>query len=169
MEVRMICENCGIDHDGSFGSGRFCSSKCARSFSTKNKRHEINKKVSASLTGRKLSESHVEKIKQLWETDAFRNHPRRQPTPIEKVLVENGPFTSKYVKDRIINEGIKSYICEECGIDSYKGKPLTLQLHHVNGVHNDHRIENLQILCPNCHSQTDNFAGKNRTLRSSTE
>lgn len=50
----MKCENCGIEHDGEYGSGRFCSSKCARSFSTKAKRKEINKKVSEKLSGRKF-------------------------------------------------------------------------------------------------------------------
>lgn len=47
-----ICENCGCSHDGLYGSGRFCSAKCARWFSTKSKRAEINKKVSTTLTGR---------------------------------------------------------------------------------------------------------------------
>ncbi len=53
----MKCENCNNDHDGSYGSGRFCSSKCARGFSTKEKREEINKKVS-----KKLSYPKVKKI-----------------------------------------------------------------------------------------------------------
>ena len=52
----MKCENCGIEHNGSYGSGRFCCLKCARGFSTKNKRQEINEKVSKKLAGRKLSE-----------------------------------------------------------------------------------------------------------------
>ena len=48
----MICENCGSNHDGSYGSGRFCCSKCARGFSTKANREEINRKVSKTLGGR---------------------------------------------------------------------------------------------------------------------
>ena len=48
----MVCENCGSNHDGSYGSGRFCCSKCARGFSTKANREEINRKVSKSLGGK---------------------------------------------------------------------------------------------------------------------
>lgn len=54
----MICENCQRDHDGLYGSGRFCSCKCARGFSTKEKRQEINEKVANSLRGIPLSDSH---------------------------------------------------------------------------------------------------------------
>lgn len=53
-----VCENCGKEHDGTYGSGRFCNCKCSRGFATKNKRAEINAKVSKSLLGRKLSEEH---------------------------------------------------------------------------------------------------------------
>lgn len=57
----MKCENCAKKHDGNYASGRFCSSVCARSFSTKEKRSEINKKVSSKLSGRKLSVEHRNK------------------------------------------------------------------------------------------------------------
>lgn len=58
----MFCENCNKDHNSEYGSGRFCSAKCARGFSTKNKRAEINQKVSAKLSGRKLSAEHIKNI-----------------------------------------------------------------------------------------------------------
>ena len=59
----MKCENCNIEHTGQYGSGRFCGIKCSRGFATKNKRAEINKKVSAKLFGRLLSEEHKNNIK----------------------------------------------------------------------------------------------------------
>ena len=56
-----------------------------------------------------------------------------------------------------------SYICSECGnIGKHNGKPLVLQMDHINGVGDDNRLENLRFLCPNCHTQTSNFAGKAR-------
>jgi hypothetical protein len=58
----MFCQNCNLEHSGTYGSGRFCSVKCARGFSTKAKREEINKKVSAKQTGRKLTDEHKKNI-----------------------------------------------------------------------------------------------------------
>lgn len=82
--------------------------------------------------------------------------------PLSQILVENSTYQNmKRLKIRLMNEGYKENKCECCGIYDWNGKPLVLQIHHINGKHNDNRIENLQILCPNCHSQTDNFCGAN--------
>lgn len=51
--------------------------------------------------------------------------------------------------------------CAKCGIGPvWDGEPLMLQLDHINGVNNDNRVENLRILCPNCHTQTETYAGR---------
>ena len=55
--------------------------------------------------------------------------------------------------------------CEKCGIKKWEGKNVPLELHHINGNSNDHRIENLKILCPNCYALTDNYRGKNLSLK----
>lgn len=61
----MICENCGTNHKGNYGSGRFCSCKCARGFSTKTKRLEINEKISVANSGRKMSEEYKQHIREI--------------------------------------------------------------------------------------------------------
>jgi 5-methylcytosine-specific restriction endonuclease McrA len=52
--------------------------------------------------------------------------------------------------------------CQICGISEWHGKPITLQLDHINGINNDNRYENLRLICPNCHSQTITYAGRNK-------
>lgn len=78
------------------------------------------------------------------------------------ILVENSTYkSSAKLKARLFAEGIKVEKCEMCGIDSWLNKRINFDLHHINGNNTDNRIENLKILCPNCHAQTDNYKGKN--------
>lgn len=81
--------------------------------------------------------------------------------PLEQVLVQESTYSTGTLKKRLIKEGHLLYSCYECNIDSWRGKPLSLQIDHINGINDDHRLENLRLLCPNCHSQTSTFAGKN--------
>lgn len=84
--------------------------------------------------------------------------------PLEKILTENSEYNRTKLKERLVQEGLKEYKCECCGISEWMGKPISLQLHHLNGVHNDNRINNLQLLCPNCHSQTANYGTKGKGM-----
>lgn len=66
------------------------------------------------------------------------------------------------IKRHILQNGLIPYVCSECpNTGMWNSKPLTLQLEHKNGISNDHRLENLEFLCPNCHSQTATYAGRN--------
>lgn len=81
----------------------------------------------------------------------------------DEYLVKNGPSVkSKKLIKILISLGLKEYKCEKCGISDWNGMPIALQIHHIDGDSSNNEAANLQILCPNCHSQTDNFCGKNR-------
>ena len=83
---------------------------------------------------------------------------------LDEILVKNSSYSNiSSLKRRLINENRLEYKCACCGnIGKWNGKSLSLQLDHINGINNDHRIENLRFLCPNCHSQTKTYSGKNK-------
>ena len=68
------------------------------------------------------------------------------------------PIQSSLLKQKLINEGIKESKCERCGLSEWMGKPIPLELHHKNGNHYDNNLENLEILCSNCHMQAHNYS-----------
>jgi len=85
--------------------------------------------------------------------------------PVEAYLSNKVYYgTGNQLKKRLYKEGIKTNICEECGVDEWQGVKLVMHLHHKNGNRYDNRLDNLQTLCPNCHSQTDSYTGKNKGL-----
>lgn len=82
--------------------------------------------------------------------------------PLDELLVSNRPQTSRtHLKGRLIKEGLLKEKCSVCGIVDWMGRPLSLHLDHINGKPKDNRIENLRLICPNCHSQTETYSGKN--------
>ena len=85
-------------------------------------------------------------------------------TPLSEILEGLHPqVQSNKLKKRIIKAGVLENKCSSCGIDKWNGTDIVLQLDHINGKSKDHRLENLRLLCPNCHSQTPTWCGKNKS------
>jgi len=84
-------------------------------------------------------------------------------TPIEKLLVNNSDYQSFKLKKRLFDTKMKQKHCEECGWSKIsKDGRLPLELDHINGDSRDNRLENLRVLCPNCHSLKPTHRGKNK-------
>lgn len=82
---------------------------------------------------------------------------------LEAYAARGRPLPRASLKRLLLDARLKDESCERCGLDEWRGRRLTIALHHLNGDPADNRLENLQFLCPNCHSQTENYGGRNRT------
>lgn len=83
--------------------------------------------------------------------------------PLDKILVSGSTYqNTTNLKHKLYDEGLKQPICEECGQDeNWRGKHISMILDHINGVHDDNRLENLRIVCPNCNAALPTHCGRN--------
>lgn len=82
---------------------------------------------------------------------------------LSELLIENAKLTDHtLLKKRLLEAKLLIYECSICKISTWLDNKLVLQMDHINGINNDNRLENIRLLCPNCHSQTDTFCGKNK-------
>lgn len=134
-----------------------CQKDIENAFTSANTRTEL-----LSLLGLPKQGSSYLKIKRIATQYGLKLPPKTQGFKLEDVMVPNSTYPRSHLKRRLILGNVIQYECVGCGNDGHwHGKKLSLQLHHKNGVNNDNRVGNLCFMCPNCHSQTDNFAGKN--------
>jgi hypothetical protein len=101
-----------------------------------------------------------------FDPDRARNEAlQRAPIPLSRILVEGSTYSRGHLKDRLFRQGLKARECECCGQgEVWRGKRLALILDHVNGVANDNRLENLQIVCPNCAATLETHCGRQNRL-----
>jgi hypothetical protein len=88
----------------------------------------------------------------------FKTRPLSRPLP---ELLATSKSRSN-IKRRLLQAGLLENRCQECGLSEWLGEPLTVQIDHINGIKDDYRLENLRMLCPNCHSQTETHGSRNR-------
>lgn len=135
---KLFCQCCGCEIDGSFGSGRFCSRKCCSRWC----RLQGSRKGGLST-----------KIKR----------EKTQLDKLNKILSNQISSSSLHgnLKDYLFKFQLKEKRCECCGLSTWVGRDIPTQLHHIDGNHENNSLENLQILCPNCHAQTDTYGYRN--------
>jgi len=80
--------------------------------------------------------------------------------PIEELLTKKNA-ASNWLKARLLEAGLLFPLCDLCGREQWLGRPIPLELDHINGEHSDNRLENLRVLCPNCHALTPTYRGRN--------
>jgi hypothetical protein len=91
--------------------------------------------------------------------------PRRYVLPLDAVLVEHSTYQPRQLKLRLYEAGLKARACELCGQgEQWHGRTMSLILDHVNGVHDDNRLENLRIVCPNCAATLETHCGRKNRL-----
>lgn len=157
----MLCEyGCNLNANYQLKNGKWCCSKrpsgCA-----------VLKSVNSNINKDKYASGERLNPKKIFDnlSDEAKN---RMAWSRGKLLVdndfvfcENSQWSNPAIRKRIEQLSLLEHKCSICGITSWNSSPITLELDHINGVNNDNRLENLRFLCPNCHSQTDTYKGKN--------
>lgn len=156
----MKCKHCGKDKDTLTPSG-FCSRSCANS-----RAHSHDTRVKIAESVRNNTESHSKKSKSIrkkWEDPEWRDRVTKSMVQAaESVGWDNMKWGGK--RKWIIRD--QEGKCKRCGADEWLGEPLSLEVDHIDGDRNNNSRDNLEALCPNCHSITPTWRGKKKALLS---
>ena len=167
--AQVICSNCGKKvskkpaHIKNSKTGLFFCGKACKNDAQYNKHmFQRTKQLNCYKCGELVDADYRASRKLCNKCKPLKNT-KLKPSDINDVL--SGKIVIKYnnsIRRYLISSGIRSNKCEECGITSWNRKPLTIQIHHEDGNRYNNKIENLKMLCPNCHTQTKTWGHKKR-------
>jgi hypothetical protein len=93
----------------------------------------------------------------------FKNGGYKEKCETQDILSGKHPhFQTNKLRKRLIKENILENKCSVCGISTWNDNPITLQLDHIDGNNKNHILKNIRLICPNCHSQTETYCGRNK-------
>lgn len=156
----MLCSyGCGQEAIYQLKNGKWCCCKSANSCPINKNKNALGIQKSEARKNR----DYKQQYQNLSEEKKRNINWNKGKSIISKDLIftDNSLYSNDVVKKSLISNNLIPYKCEVCGIEKWNGKDIKLELHHKNGNNKDNRLENLCFLCPNCHSQTENFRGRN--------
>jgi 5-methylcytosine-specific restriction endonuclease McrA len=114
-----------------------------------------------------ISDAHLKNGKAI-AAQALARSVQTRRVPLENILTVNSTYDRSTLKRRLLKEGLLKHECAKChNVGNWLGEPLVLELEHKNGDPTDNRLCNLELLCPNCHSQTPTYSGRNNRKKKS--
>lgn len=122
--------------------------------------HEASKKLNLTVV---TLWRRAKKLNLAWKNKKYRGNNNSKKIPLKDILEGKYPeYQTFKLKNRLIIENIKSNMCEVCYITEWNEKSLVMQLDHIDGNPHNHILDNLRMICPNCHCQTETWCGKNK-------
>jgi protein-arginine kinase activator protein McsA len=165
----MTCEKCSNPVEGTYGSGRFCSSSCARSFSSLSNREEKNRKISNKLRSKSRKDRRCRACGKIYEPPPKYTRRRCPDCPVGSSRL--GKVFESLRGDRSRRQHLireRGHSCEVCQLVEWMGRQIPIELDHIDGNPQNNSKENLRLICPNCHAQTPTYKGANVGRHSDT-
>ncbi len=144
--VRRLTGKPYADADGSASTGQRSKRTTTRAHSYRECMSAFRLRAAILDEGRRARRAVDPRLRRVWTAEEALAHSKSRHT----------------IKRHLLEAGILENRCDWCGLSEWRGRPISIQIDHINGIRDDHRLENLRMLCPNCHSQTETFAARNR-------